>query len=1099
MDTTETLNEQTTHNKMEMNVNKDDLHLTSFSVDASHNENENENVDETRIIMEVAHTENVDGKESDVMGKDNQQMIQDNEATYQTHTFSSSQIKSFWIPNNKNDDNETHKITEQKQIVDSNSNKQNNEKDSQDKTDNRERTSSTSSVCFYVDMNDVNTSAQCASCTNSQSDSANIKSHTCTKSENSLQSCPQRKTFWISLDGRTSDGEAESPTAAKKIRYPHGDKCHPTNKSKRKSRSLPATAQPQLPFHVCFNKEDNKTSQDSGNNNSIIQDKNGGVYNNENLSQDNNSNNCISTDTNVKLSETTVVTTNTGCSEISLHSEGTFVKETESGSNEYCSGDLVLHSEGTFVKEIETANNESSELVLHSEGTFVKEIDDNTVKLPSEGTLVIDSQDEDNCGKDEQECSYVQSHNKAGDDLLEENQLHNEQNDNDKETASLCCDGKSESDDTLKKETCDSDVTNATVSSQSQSTSGSQSQVSSNSQSQATAASQLQVLSDSQSQATASLGVDQAGPKTAWSQYGGVQICNAFPSPVPPCDAKPHVQPAIGDKLLTRKSCCGKKGRKAPESKKDRCTPSKNNKKETTKKGKKRNKKKSQSFKEITVNQSNADAAYMTGPGPESCDQSMEAPSPDVDNSPTISIDSKTLSCRLMKKMFPVLSPIPESPYSNQSTPRFIDINYTNNTITTMHPDENSKDKADNNTYSSDIATNCDTIHSHDTSTGENVNDSNDVNSDHHGNFVSGDSEGFDEVDGGFMSRLFGACIPSLNVTNNDSSDEDLIQNYKSDDNKDHDGDDDDDEEEEMEAMMKGQMQSKGSVSNDEANDDVEDMLQEILRNTNDIVVHPSPRQSENKTIQPNGESDFDYDDDGDVFNDTIKKLEPNNAAADDTKPRTKQCMKNVKKQWTLKYINQMSQARSQSSELDDVFHEEDQCESTVLLNNNCVFPSNNGALPGNNDTYPSNSDVFPVSNDNDVLMADELSDNDSSYISCESTPRGVSDCSTFESNDSVLSPHGTCGTITHEENSSVDIKDYEHFHKTSNSSSSDSRSTLSNNSVISTQSFFAVNSRAFVRSQVSVGSISSATSCGEEIQWQKGSILGKGGFGTVR
>ncbi|KAK3726976.1 hypothetical protein QZH41_014724 [Actinostola sp. cb2023] len=343
-----------------------------------------------------------------------------------------------------------------------------------------------------------------------------------------------------------------------------------------------------------------------------------------------------------------------------------------------------------------------------------------------------------------------------------------------------------------------------------------------------------------------------------------------------------------------------------------------------------------------------------------------------------------------------------------------------------------------------------------------------------------GDNDGdgvYDEVDGGMISRLFGMCIPRLNTNaSNDDSDEELVEETT----RKECHDDGSTMDEDGSSTSDGGRSSKNEdepVTNQEVrspysevNEDVEDMLQQILQNTNDIALSPDNDETNslctevkdeqvNKTQQMESTSDV-----------SAEMESTSDVSADISHHENKK--KNLKQKWTLDYISQMR--RLSHGELDEVFVQHE----------------------GNKNTHKFNNSLS-----NNVCLDDALSDNDSSYISCESNSRHVSDCSTFESSDSVLSSQDSTRGMTPDEDTpcgSVDITVHERIYKqsTTSSNSSDSRSTLSNNSVVSAPSFVPSNRRV-LRSQVSSGSLSSATSCGAEIQWQKGSILGKGGFGT--
>ncbi|EDO47820.1 predicted protein [Nematostella vectensis] len=286
-------------------------------------------------------------------------------------------------------------------------------------------------------------------------------------------------------------------------------------------------------------------------------------------------------------------------------------------------------------------------------------------------------------------------------------------------------------------------------------------------------------------------------PKSAWStprqekSPSGLQICNPFPSPVPPINTIPPVQPPIGVQCSRPVTSAKKKGRgkSRTSTAKKRTNSGKEcsrgsgsggkNIKEQATKGKKKGKKKSK-CKEIEVNQSAAGVACYGGGFIASAAYGCVeyALSPDLDSMPTLSLDPRAFSGRPARAAIVNLSPIPEvptpSPSPNESLKstcsRKGSLDGFSSTPVRTSTDGLEKEAAELDeliTFLDDAEKEVDEENASKTSpSAVSVEKQSDAN--------EGD---FDVVDGGFISRFAGMCIPRLILLsrNSDSDDEDLL------------------------------------------------------------------------------------------------------------------------------------------------------------------------------------------------------------------------------------------------------------------------------------------------------------------------------------
>lgn len=1000
--------------------------------------------DETFITASIE--ENIEHKKEELSSIENKEAVSscnnclvnggcdDGDDCYKTQTFSTADLSKFWIPCTKNGETSlgnTENAMEMSNIEINNPSLKENKNKEQESTrvtntiDKEtvgtaivdERTNDETrknSVSFYVDFVDfknrdsVNRTCKCGNILEDR------KLKSCEECTNRL---PEKKTFWISLDGETSDGETEGVSGTKKCVERKGSSSEEGERFSRRAQSLPENKLPPKPKFTseCIDLDVESHKQ-------ALQEKYLIVSSKE--------------DTLVIQPKSLVDSRNEFPEDVAKDA-----KELQENS------ELKFYSEDTFVIEKNAQENGGeAETITQDTSEGDQGLTGNKVDKCNDGARELDKDSKGDKGVVGGEHDEVRSSIVLQSLSVDDDQQSNEEKDENVRTESTNC---SEEESKLQTEP-------------------------------------KKVVEAFRNEVPVFL-------KTAWSNDGpsveqplGVQICNAFPSPVPPVNLKPEVQPPIGNNLgktKSRKTNSGKSKKKASakESKKkdDKSSFGKEQVSSCGKKGKKGKKGKGKQtkpmFKEISVNQSFGCTSYDVGASSVACDLKEGMLSPDLDKVPTLSIDSRDTN-KVLRRRFSNLSPIPESPRSTVSvTPRCGEERGSGekDAVATLEPPERAPG---NEVLVNQEERLTEMVEDQKVVTGD--------GEDHVGDYcIVSDNEqdeqtevfdeGVDEVDGGMLSRLFNMCMPRLNMGSHESDSEALVSEA---DNNDNDG-----------GIIDQTYQKEPlACPVDEADQDMEDVIQDILENHDHIKkdTHENAQIEHEDDLSAHNQSLSKQDNTGSSQETSV--LSSDSTSSSSTyhhhgKQRHEQ--KNLKENWTTSYVRQMSDFSPWEFEAtDDVFiHNENDEDGRVSM-----------AL-------------------NEEIMSD-----DSSYVSCESTSYPVSESSTADSNDSYISSqesfHGMSLSSRDDTTpGSVDIILHEQIHKfptsitSSSGSSNNSRSTIrprsnSNSSESSIRSFFPSASRGFVRSQVSSGSgsLSSTTSCGEELQWQKGSILGKGGFGTV-
>ncbi|XP_031562664.1 uncharacterized protein LOC116298381 [Actinia tenebrosa] len=1001
----------------------------------------------------------------------------DDDDCCKTQTFSTTDLSKFWIPCTKNGETGLGNIGNATKTSNSEQNSPSLEKNNTNElkstnnvtnkmVDDKERTAIVdearkdenrkNSVSFYVDFGGIKTHKSVNRTWKCGRVLSNEKLNKCEECTNRL---PEKKTFWISLDGETSDGETEGVSGKKKCVERKGSSSEEGERFSRRAQSLPENKLLLKPKFI--------------------------------------SKNCIDLD--VETQEQTLREKFLIVSEESFEIQPKRPEDSRNEVSEAVAKDdkeledgLKFYSEDTFVieKNVQESGGQSGNTITQGTSERDQEVTVNKVDECNDGASELDKDGKENKRVVAGEHGELKSSIVLQSLSLDDDQQHNEENE------------KSISTETTNPH-CSREVKPQTESAK-------------------------EVVKTLKKDMPVFL-------KTAWSNDGqseeqplGVQICNAFPSPVPPVNFKPEVQPPIGNSLgktKPRKTNSGKLKKKAStkESKKkdDKNTIGKEQSSSCGKRGKKgkkgKGKKTEPMFKEISVHQSFGCTGYDSVTSNVACEIKEGMLSPDLDKVPTLSMDSRGTT-KLVKRKFSILSPIPESPRSTVSvTPRTGDDGGSgeNDVVCTLEgpiPESprstvsvSPRTRDDGGSGKKDVAY---TLEVPETSqvneelvkqeerqtelmeeekvvTGDEDDDVSGgggiVNDDKQDEQIEVFDEGVDEVDGGMFSRFFNMCMPRLKMVSPESDSEALAS--EGDDDDDHHDDNDD-------GIINNTYQEEQlKFPVDEADQDMEDLIQDILENYDHIKKdddHESAQEVHHDDLSVNNHSLSEQDNTGTIQETSVTSSDTNSSNTDHHLEKQTYEKENLKEEnWTTSYVRQMPEFGPWELDAsDDVFiqsEKEDEERFCTALN-------------------------------------EEIMSDDSSYVSCESLSYTVSESSTTASNDSYFSsqesfPHGLSSS-SHDVTmpGSVDIILHEQIHKpqtnttnSSNSGSNDSRSTLrprsnSNSSETSMPSFFPSASRGLVRSQVSSGSgsLSSATSCGEELQWQKGSVLGKGGFGTV-
>ena len=596
-------------------------------------------------------------------------------------------------------------------------------------------------------------------------------------------------------------------------------------------------------------------------------------------------------------------------------------------------------------------------------------------------------------------------------------------------------------------------------------------------------------------------GAEPAQSKPAWESPrnepcpSGIIIANAFPTPEPTENA--HVQPAVHASIAvdssvkqsksTKVKAKGKKAKSAKGNQGNRPNKSNTNRSRSTERkpqtanstssvrkdsGKKKGKgKKKPDVKMIDVKQIGVEEGLAL----EGLGTDVVCATPDVSGPPTLSIDSnsysKAFNSHPFRGKFLNLSPIPESPRNAQD--RLSDTVDTP-TVNHVYNSELLLSTAFNRTSPKDVEPSKDSI---DKRGKECVNDSNIAHEDfdlHGSDIHRHENEGapLDEVDGGVIGKLFGYFVPRLKLrlsdTESDSEcNEQLLESpytlNKTDTQK-----------SKCASNASEQYSTKNtnnmadvstSLLQDEADDNIEDLLNDVLERRNNLESCGSSRRRTRevgRVLTP----------DCGVFvtniNSTLEYLEKKHD-----------------------YLKRKTSGSATS---------ENDCDDRAKQSREIFSLSRE-------DTFSSLSSVSTEDDRN------RCSDTDSSYNSCDSTPRPVSDenSSTVDSESYFSSPHNSTSSNTPtpycadcSSNGSVDLTLYEGVfkrrHTLQSSGSSSSRSTLkgSNSSQGSVGSAFSTQGGEESVVYSRLGSCSAASSEEAEIIWKKGNMLGKGAFGMV-